>query len=269
VRVARRAYELADDVPEAMIDPPNAARYSAWIRRYFGDRARAIGWLPRQGETPEALRLREKAVPLVADRGQDAALARKAQQLAQRWLVHRSAIPPESRKIVLVAAARSAGKDAPRLFDALERIARSGKDTNEQEDVYVALGSFRDPVLLTRALSLMLAPRVDGRDLASDMLEQALQDAQTRPIALGWLATNMAAQSATTPREKQGYLVVWTSNACTEGERKQIVALFEARAAELEAGTRKFRETIERIDACLALRRAQQVTFNAFLATVK
>ena len=269
VRVARRAYDLAGGVPEAMIDPQNIAKYAAWIRHHFGDRARALGWLPRPGETPEALRLRETAVPLVADRGADAALSRKAQQLAQRWLVHRSAIAPESRRIVLVAAARGAGKDAPRLFDALERLVRSSKDTNEREDVYIALGSFRDAALLTRALDLSLAPQPDGRDLASDMLRQALEDAQTRPIALGWLAAHLPAQAANTPREKQAYWPAWAGDACTAGERKQIVALFEARAAEFEAGTRNFNETIERIDACLALRRAQQAPLNAFLANIR
>ncbi|MCC6192840.1 MAG: M1 family metallopeptidase, partial [Burkholderiales bacterium] len=151
-RVASRAYALAGEVPLALVDAANGPRYAAWIRHQFGDRARELGWLPKPKEQPEALRLRDTVVMLVAVRGQDVALARKAQQLAQRWITHKSAIPPQARRTVLVAAARTSdGKDGDALLDALRAVAAGSKDANERDDAYRALGSFREPALLARA----------------------------------------------------------------------------------------------------------------------
>ena len=264
-RVARRAYELADAVPAAMVDPANKARYAALIRRDFGDRARALGWLPQKGDSAELLRLRVQAVPAVAIRGEDAALARKAQQLAQRWVVHRSAIPPESRRLVLVAAARTSDKDAARLFDALYGVAATSKDANEREDAYRALGAFADGALLERALQPLVAGDARSR-FALAALEEALAKDATRPLALAWLARNADAALASVPREQQEYLPYWSRDACTSRERALFVDAFEARVANAEGAAVRYKAALQRIDQCIALRRAQQAAFNASLA---
>jgi alanyl aminopeptidase len=264
-RVARRAYELAGTVPGALIDPANKARYAAFIRRDFGDRARTLGWLPRKGDPADVLRLRAEAVAIVAIQGEDTALARKGQQLAQRWLVHRSAIPPQARRLVLVAAARTSDKDAAKLFDALYEIAAATKDANEREDVYHALGAFADTALMDRALGLMLAG--DGRSrFATVALEEALAHDATRVLALAWLARNGDAAMASIPPEHQEYIPRWAADACTSRERALFVSALEVRLANVEGAARRYRSALERIDQCIALRRAQQATFNAWLA---
>jgi alanyl aminopeptidase len=264
-RVARRAYELADAVPAAMVDPANKARYAALIRRDFGDRARALGWLPQKGESAEVLRLRVHAVSLVAIRGEDAALARKAQQLAQRWVVHRSAIPPESRRLVLVAAARTSDKDAARLFEALYNVAATSKDANEREDAYRALGAFPDGALMDRGLQPLLAGDARSR-FALAALEEALGRDATRPLALAWLVRNADVAMASVPREQQEYLPYWSRDACTSRERALFVDAFELRLANVEGAAVRYKAALQRIDQCLALRRAQQAPFNASLA---
>jgi alanyl aminopeptidase len=265
---ARRAYELAGSVPTAMVDAANGPRYAAWLRNHFGDRARALGWLARKGESPDVLRLRDTAVALVADRGQDTALARKAQQLAQRWLTHRSAIPRESLKLVLVGAARSGGKDAPRLFDALLLLVKSSKDGNERRDVYAALAAFRDPALLTRALAIINDPQVPARE-SIRLLDEAFADPATRPTALAWFAANAPAIAGATPPEMQAAFPYWASEVCTGAERAQFVAAFEVLSTQREGGARTYRESLEKIDGCLALRRARQASLNAYLGALK
>lgn len=265
IRVARRAYALVDDVPGAMVDPSNKARYAALVRRDFADRARTLGWLPQKGDTAEVLRLREASVRIVAIRGEDKALARKAQQLAQRWLVHRSAIPPQARRSVLVAAARTSDKDAVKLFDALYEIAAGTKDANEREDVYHALGAFADAALLDRGLRLILAGDTRSR-FATATLEEALGHDATRLLALAWLGQNGDAALASIPPEHQEYIPRWAENACTSRERVLFVSALEARLANVEGAARRYRSALERIDQCIALRRAQQATFNAWLA---
>jgi hypothetical protein len=212
--------------------------------------------------------MRETAVALVADRGQDTALARKAQQLALRWLTHRSAIPRESLKLVLVGAARSGGKDAPRLFDALLLLVKSSKDGNERRDVYAALAAFRDPALLNRALAIILEPGLHARE-ATTMLEEAFADPVTRPTALAWFAANAPAITAATPPEMQAAFPYWASDVCAGAERAQFVAAFEALGTQREGSARTYRESLEKIDGCLALRRARQASLNAYLGARK
>jgi len=264
-RVARRAYELAGAVPDALVDAANKPRYAAWIRRDFGDRARTLGWLPQKNDTAEVLRLRTQAVSVVAIRGDDVALARKAQQLAQRWIVHRSAIPPEARRLILVSAARTSGKDAGKLFDALHEVAATTKDPNEREDAYRALGAFTDPALVDRALRPIVAGDARSR-FALVALEESLDDDATRAVALAWLARNADAVMQAIPIEQHAALAFWAQDACTAGERALFVGLLESRLAKAEGGTRRYQGALERIDQCIALRGAQQAAFNAYLA---
>src|SRR4030095_15479439 len=89
-----------------MIRPANDARFAAWIRRNYGARARSLGWLSAKGESPDVLRLREAALPLVAERGQDAALARAAPRLPP----HR--VTPRNGGVRRGRAGRSAARTA-------------------------------------------------------------------------------------------------------------------------------------------------------------
>lgn len=263
-RVARRAYDIANEVPAGLFDAESEAKYAAWVRRHFGDRARSAGWLPRKGEPPDVQRFRTLAVPFVAVRGQDGPLARKAQQLVQRWLEHRSTLPPDARRMVLLVAAATAGADSPRLFDALLAAARESKTPNEREDVFVALGAFRDPATLTRALALTVGPG-DTR-FAPGLLRQALEDDGTRYVTLAWLKTHADALAANTPPEAQGVWATWSGGACTQRERALFVDVFEQRSARTDAGPRLYRQSLERIDGCLAMRRAQQGPLAGFVA---
>jgi alanyl aminopeptidase len=269
VAVARRATDLAASIPDPLIDPANRARYAAFVRHHFGDRARALGWLPQPNEALEVARLRETLPPFVAVRGDDAALARKAQQLAQRWLTHRSAIPPSARRTVLLVAARTSDKDAAKLFDALYAIATRSTDPNEREDVHAALGGFRDAALLGRALGLLLGSGAGHDRYAIDTLEEALDHPVTRPITLTWMNGNAAALFASIPPEQQSEVITWSGHVCTNRERLQFVALWEARAPGVDGGARRYRQALEKIDACIALRRIQQAPFNAFLSTAQ
>ena len=268
LRTAHRAFDLPDHMPPELVAPANAAKYAAWLRRHYGPRAHFLGWVPRRNETPELLRLRETAVTLVAIQGQDAALAREARRLAQRWLADRGALPAQVRRIVLETAASTAGKDGPALFDRLLAAANATKNQNERDDIFNALGSFRDPALLRRALDLVLDPGIPAGD-GIKILEPALRRPATRPVALAWLATNSDPLAARVPREQQSFVVTWADGICGSEDRARFVALFEKRAADLDAGARRYRQSLEKIDACIAMRRLQEPALNAFLATAK
>jgi hypothetical protein len=129
----------------------------------------------------------------------------------------------------------------------------------------MALGSFRDPALLDRAMALALDTRLGTRE-SSTPLEQALQVSATSPAALAWLARNADALAERHPPEYQGYWPAWARAACTDAERAQFVSIFETRAKGLDAGPRVYRDALEKIDACIAAAKVQRAPLNAFLA---
>ncbi len=267
-RVAQWAIGIANRVPPSLIAPANEAKYAAWVREQFGNRAVALGWLPKPGDDVDTIRLREGVVALVAVRGADAALGKEAQRLAKLWLTDRKTIPATARRSVLAGAARTAGTDGAALFDGLLDVAVTTKDGNERDDVLSALGAFRDSALLDRALSLALDPRLGPRDSARP-LQQALMDPASSQAALAWFARNIDAMSARFPKDFQGYWPAWAEAACADAERAQFVAVFESRVKGLDAGPLTYRNTLERIDACIAGARAQRAPLNAFLADLK
>lgn len=267
-RAAQRAVNIANQVSPALLTPENTVKYAAWVREKFGDRAAAMGWLPKAGDDADTIRLREATLSLVAVRGADAALGKEAQRLATLWLSDRKAIPVAARRSVLTGAARTAGANGTALFDGLLEVALTSRDANEREDVLDALGTFRDPALLERALALALDPRLGPRE-RSGPLQQALRDPVSSQAALAWFARNIDAMSAGLPREFQGYWPALASAACTEAERAQFVAMFESRVKDLDAGPRTYRNALEKIDACIAAARVQRAPLNAFLADLK
>ncbi|MBK9116580.1 MAG: ERAP1-like C-terminal domain-containing protein [Betaproteobacteria bacterium] len=265
---ALRAHEIPGNLPPELVAPANAAKYAAWLRKHYGPRAHHLGWLPRKSDTPLTPRLRQSALPLVAVDGADAALAREARRLARRWLADREAVPPQMRRVVLEAAARTAGKDGPALFDGLVAVAKTTKDQNEREDVLNALGQFRDPALGARALALAFDPAIEARD-GTQVVRAALQYAPTRPDALAWLDANFDRFGSRLPREHWSAVAYWADGTCTPAERERFVALLGPRLAAAEVGARAYRQSLERIDLCLALRDARAEPLNAFLAAQK
>ena len=96
-----------------LIDPSRLAGaelapWRGWVRRTWGERARALGWLPRPDDDDEARALRRQLVPLVAGPGEEAVLAGEALALARRWLADRRQVPAEVAWPALAVAARVA-----------------------------------------------------------------------------------------------------------------------------------------------------------------
>ena len=117
-------------------------------------------------------------------------------------------------------------------------------------------------------MDLTLDPRIQARD-GVRIIEVAFKRPVTRPVALAWLAENYDALAARVPREQQSYFAAWAGRICGSDERAQFVALFATRVANLDAGARTYRQTLETIDACIAMRRVQEPALNAFLATAR
>ena len=96
-----------------------------FIRQEFGERATALGWLAKPGDSDDTRLLRQKLVPFVASVGEQKDLIQEAEKLARGWLNKKQTISPEMLGPLLEVAAQFGGRD---LFNLLRTAAIQERD---------------------------------------------------------------------------------------------------------------------------------------------
>ena len=170
--------ELAGLLAPDTLGDADRARWRAFARRTWGERARGLGWLPRPDDDEEARALRRRLVPLVAGEGEEAVLAGEALALGRRWLADRRQVPAEVAWPALEVAARRGDRA---LFDRILAEAGRSTDRTEQARLLGLLGRFEDPVLARAALALVGAPGSDLRDTGPILATAAGGPGHPRP----------------------------------------------------------------------------------------
>ncbi len=178
---AQRAAEALELVARSLVGPRERRAFAARVRAALGPRARQLGLRARHGETATDAQLRAELVPLVGRDGDDRALQRDALRRLTRWLDQPGREVPSSDEIDMLGrvAPLAAG---PELFDR----ALAASDKRGQERVVVALGGFRQPALLERALAAVRERRTGPHTLGllSVLLRDGATQDQALPVAL-------------------------------------------------------------------------------------
>ncbi len=247
---------------EDSLDAAARPRYARLLQGEFGARARALGIEPKAGDSEDTRLLRTNTVPLFADVAEDAALLAEAQRLAVRWLENHDSVDASVARSALHLAAERG--DAA-LFERMHGAARATADRRELEMLLSALGSYRDPALLSRALQLSLTAEFEPRD-SIGIVRAAMDDRHTRRAALDFVEKNYDALVKSLPPTIPARMVSWVNGFCDAGSRKEIADFFASRMEKQEGGARNLRQTLEHIDLCIAFKARQQSSAKAFLA---
>ncbi|HET9451633.1 MAG TPA: M1 family metallopeptidase, partial [Aggregicoccus sp.] len=170
-----------DFVPERL--RPNRARF---LRNTFGAQARALGLVPKPGESEDTKLLRPELLWTVAVEGEDPALRTQARALALRWLDERSAVAPELVPLVLRVAAEDA--DAA-LHARLLAEAKKSEDRRERSWLLGAVAAVKDPALIQKNLEVLKGQDFDVRE-SYVLLSQVLDEPQTRAQGYAFLKQN-------------------------------------------------------------------------------
>jgi alanyl aminopeptidase len=100
---------------------------------------------------------------------------------------------------------------------------------------------------------LTLEKETNGRD-ARDLLEDALEDEFNRRAAFDFLRANYDALEAKLPEYTMTRLMQPLGALCTSEERELFFTFFKERARTVLGGPRAYRQSLERIDLCIAAR---------------
>jgi alanyl aminopeptidase len=205
--------------------------------------------------------LRPDLVRLMAIEGDDRELRREARRLADRWFENRTAIAPDMLSTVLALAARDG--DAA-LFDRLVAAAAAEKDTRLRGTLLGALGRFREPALVDRALALVLADDFDVRESGSLVYALAF-GRETRDRVFPWVRANYEALAAKLPAQWVAALPYLALGACDAAARAEVDAFFRPKAAALPGGEILLARALDALDVCIARRAAQSDAVAEFL----
>jgi Peptidase family M1 domain/ERAP1-like C-terminal domain/Peptidase M1 N-terminal domain len=254
--------ELAGLLSPDTLGDQDRARWRAFVRRTWGERARGLGWLPRPGDDEEARALRWRLVPLVAGEGEEAVLAGEALALGRRWLADRRQVPAEVAWPALEVAARRGDRA---LFDRILAEAGKATDRTEQTRLLGLLGRFEDPALATAALARVGSPGSDLRD-TGPILERMLIGRANRTLAWSHLVKHWG-ELAASLRSDEGTWLVTTAAAlgCEPGRRAEVAAFLKPRAERFDGAPRALAAALEEADACAAARARHQKAISAFL----
>jgi alanyl aminopeptidase len=241
-----------------LVPGAQAAPFAAWVERTFGARARALGWRPKPGESPAVSRSRGKVLEIVALHGRDRALRDEARALASRWLEDRKAVDPEVTPSVLRVAAWSA--DEPYLARVQAALPRMMGQ--ERQALVRSLYEFNDPDLIGRAAQLLLGDDMHFGDILP-MTASALTGA-ARSGLIRFVRDHFDALAA--KLGERWALVLFDSgrSLCDAESLSQYQQYFADRAVRVAGGPRRYAMVVERVELCMAARKASEAPMTAF-----
>jgi alanyl aminopeptidase len=243
-----------------LIPPAQKANYVRLVQKLYGARARSLGWATRPGDDEDKRLLRAALVPLVADHGEDAALADEATRLAKAWLRDRKAVSVDLSDAVLDSAAH-AGDAA--LFDAY--LAEAPKaDRADRDRLLRALAHFRHPPLTARLLGLVLDDRFDAREMSFLPLV-AGEWPETRELTWSFMQSHFDALVKRLGGESVAFFPWITPGFCDEPHRAEAEAFFGPRITSLPGGPRVLAQALEATTVCDRYVRAQAASAASFL----
>jgi hypothetical protein len=254
------AIALASFVRDELVSDDERTRFSAFVRREFAPRARALGFAPRRGEGDDEELLRRSLLAFAAP--EDPTLAAEARRLARKWLRDRNAVDPGLADTVLLAAARTG--DAT-LFDAMLTEAHRTPNRLDRRNLMIALYAFGDAALARRGLGLLLDSQVDIRD-AMTALGLSMRRVPPSRVPHAFIVEHFNALAARVDADAPGGWPGYAEGLCSEADRDAVAAFWKARVASYAGADRNLAQTLESIASCSRLRARERANVGAFLA---
>ncbi len=264
-QVVSTAISIVEMVGFNMVPDTLRPNYQRFVRKTFGARARELGWMSKPGESDEVRLLRPQLVSFVANDGEDPELVAQARDLANKWLPDHAAVPPDVVGAVLDTAARYEGRF---FYDRLLAALRETKDRRTRGHILSAMASFRDPAIVKANFKLLTSGEIDSRE-GMGLLIGPIGDPATRDIPFELVRANYDELVARLPVrsdfDQRAFLPRVADAFCDTGRRDQTEAFFKDRAGKAIGGPRLLANTLEQIDQCIAVRKAQQPSAAEFL----
>ncbi len=242
---------------------PERARFETFTRTLLRPLFDALTFTAAPSDPDDRRELRAVVVRTLGDVANDPDVVRAARQALDRALAGGPALDPTLAPAIVGVAALHG--DAA-LFDALVEAAGRATSPEIHYRYLYALANFRDPALTDRALKMSLTPAVRSQDTAI-FLARFLANPDVNGRAWTFLKENWPAlePKITSIFGSDVNVVNALGSFCDAGARDDISRFFAAH--KLPAASRSLKQTIERINNCIELRRTQAAPLAEWLNT--
>ncbi|HWM87473.1 MAG TPA: M1 family metallopeptidase, partial [Kofleriaceae bacterium] len=244
---ALRASDMLDLIGRALVGSGQRRAFAARLRAAYGPLAVQLGLQPRDGESSLDVQLRQSLVPLIARQGDDRALQREALRRFSAWLDQPRRTEPGFVELgMLYQIAPLAGGAA--LFD---RIVAAGRGRPSRG--LPALGGFREPALVQRALALAAHGRMEPLQ-ALTVLAALLHDSGSHDVALPVALAEYPALAARLSDEQRPRAPGAFGSACRSSARPQVEEALRRSLARDATLPRAAVAVLDAVSACAAFR---------------
>jgi aminopeptidase N len=236
-------------------------RFEAWVRARFAPALTAIGLPGDPKDTDDRQRLRATLLSIVGVIGNEAAVQRRARELAEAYIANPKSLSGTMAATVLRVAAVRGDRE---LYD--QYVAQLTKTSATPELYYryfSALSWFSDPALAKRTLEYATSPAVRSQDAAT-LIGGLVASSATGDIAWDFVKAQWPALLKRLDIF-QGVpgIVESLGGVCSPTRATEIKAFF-AKSPE-PAISRTLQVSLERIDNCVSLRTRQGKPFSQWL----
>ncbi len=248
---------------DSLVPAALRGKYEAYLRQTFGPGALKAGFTPKDNDTLDSEMSRDALVGAVAWTGREPKLVAEAITLAERW----RDLPQSIRGLVLNIAVDA----SPQLFDKILADVKTEPDRARRSEMFDALGGVRDVARQSRALALVIDPKLDIRE-TSGMLYSGFDD-ETRANAQAFYDTNRVKildrfpkDATTSPVAKLSWIFTST---CKAEQRDAIVARVTREFAPYPGGKHVVAESVEAMDQCIAQKKLLEPEIKAWLGGLR
>jgi alanyl aminopeptidase len=258
--IVRGAISWLEAFPPAVVPPAMAPKFSRFVQKTLGQRARALGFVPKPKEDPETRFLRPFLLHFVATRGEDPALVDEAKQRARKWL--RGDTSSTADEVVEAVLSIAAAHGDRAFFDEMHGAAKQTTDVKRRRRLLQAMGQFRDAAIVEHTFEVALSGEFDIRD-ALDLLDH---DASMESVFFPLLVRHYDEIRKRLPSEVVGTLPELVQGLCSEQDHDAVETFFKQRSAREVGGPRQLAHALEFISLCSAFRAYQEPSLAKFLA---
>lgn len=242
-----------------LVNDSDRDSYRAWLRQYLAPVVREVGWESKPGDSDEQKALRARVLGALGYDARDPDALAEARKIADKALADPSSVDHELAGGALPLAAL---KGDAEFYDKLMTALKSPKSPEEYYSYFFTLPQFSDPKLLQRTLDFAISPDVRSQD-ALQLVTGVLQNPDGQKLAWDFIRQHWAELEKAGGPFASAQVVGATSTFCDAGMRDEVTEFFNAH--KVAAAERTYKQAIERINDCVALKSRQEPQLASWL----
>ena len=246
-------------VGQYLVSDSDREGFRMWLRQLLAPAMNDVGWEPKAGESDEQKTLRARLFNALGYDARDPQTLAEARKITEKALADPSSVDHELAGTALPLAAINGDAE---YYDKLMAGLKNPKSPEEYYSYFFTLPQFTDTKLLQRTLDYAISPDVRSQD-ALQLVTSVLVNPAGQQLAWDFIRQHWSAMEKAGGPFASAQVVGATSVFCDAGLRDQVTEFFAAHR--VAAAERTYKQSIERINACVDLKSQQEPQLASWL----